>query len=53
MVIEWLSFEVPQARRDAFIAHDAAIWTTALAACPGYLGKEVFCEHERPNASIL
>jgi uncharacterized protein (TIGR03792 family) len=41
-VIEWLTFRVPSADQARFLELDAAIWTLALAACPGFLGKEVW-----------
>lgn len=49
MVIEQLTFEVPLADQPRFLALDAAIWTTALAAQPGFLGKEVWREAAAPD----
>jgi uncharacterized protein (TIGR03792 family) len=49
MVIEQLTFQVPQSRQADFLAQDAVIWTTVLAAQPGYLGKEVWREAEVPD----
>jgi uncharacterized protein (TIGR03792 family) len=49
MVIEQLSFSVPVADQPAFLAHDAAIWTRALAAQPGFLGKEIWREAATPD----
>jgi uncharacterized protein (TIGR03792 family) len=49
LVIEQLSFEVPVADQPRFLAEDAAIWTTALAARPGYLGKEIWREAAAPD----
>jgi uncharacterized protein (TIGR03792 family) len=44
MVIEQLTFQVPLADQPRFLAQDVAIWTKALAAQPGFLGKEVWRE---------
>jgi uncharacterized protein (TIGR03792 family) len=49
VVIEQLTFEVPVSDQPRFLALDAAIWTTALAAQPGYLGKEVWREAGMPD----
>ncbi len=53
MVIEWLRFKVDPALRDRFIQVDDAIWTTALAANPGFLGKEVWLSPTQPDAVVL
>lgn len=49
MVIEQLTFDVPNTDQPRFLAQDAAIWTTALAAQPGFLGKEVWREAAAPD----
>jgi uncharacterized protein (TIGR03792 family) len=49
VVIEQLSFHVPVADQPGFLAQDRAIWTTALAAQPGYLGKEIWREADAPD----
>ena len=49
MVIEQLTFDVPVARQARFLAEDAAIWTKALAAQPGFMGKEVWREAAAPE----
>ncbi|MGL5010911.1 MAG: TIGR03792 family protein [Paracoccaceae bacterium] len=49
MVIEWLRFVVPVADQARYFAADAEIWTAALAAQPGFLGKEVWCRHDAPD----
>ncbi len=49
MVIEELTFSVPVGDQPRFLAHDTAIWTRALAAQPGYLGKEVWREADAPD----
>ncbi len=53
MVIEQLTFSVPPADQARFLAMDAAIWTPALAAQPGFLGKEVWREADAPDALHL
>jgi uncharacterized protein (TIGR03792 family) len=47
MVVEWLSFEVPESEQARFIDQDAAIWTETLATQPGYLRKEVWRERNQ------
>lgn len=49
MIIEYLRFAVPVAAQAGFIAHDAAIWTPALATSPGFMGKEVWRERDDAN----
>jgi uncharacterized protein (TIGR03792 family) len=49
LVIEELTFSVPVADQPRFLAEDAAIWTTALSAQPGYLGKEIWREADAPD----
>jgi uncharacterized protein (TIGR03792 family) len=49
MVIEWLTYRVSPALHDRFLAVDQAIWTAALAAQPGYLGKEVWRAEDAPD----
>jgi uncharacterized protein (TIGR03792 family) len=49
LVIEQLTFEVPVAEQPRFLAEDAAIWTAALSARPGFLGKESWREADRPD----
>jgi uncharacterized protein (TIGR03792 family) len=49
MVIEQLTFEVPASDQTRFLTQDAAIWTPALAAQPGFLGKEVWREAAIPE----
>jgi uncharacterized protein (TIGR03792 family) len=53
MVVEWLDFHVPVQRQPEFIRLDAEIWTTSLATCPGYLGKEIFRRKEQPEKLSL
>lgn len=53
MVIEWLTFRVDPADQPAWLAADAAIWTPALAAQPGYRGKEVWIDQAEPAALSL
>jgi uncharacterized protein (TIGR03792 family) len=49
LVIEQLTFEVPLAEQPRFLDQDRAIWTSALATQPGYLGKEVWREATAPD----
>jgi uncharacterized protein (TIGR03792 family) len=49
MVVEWLIFEVAEEEQERFITQDAAIWSKALAAQPGYLRKEIWRERAAPN----
>lgn len=42
MIIEWLTVSVPADWHDRYIAVDAEIWTTFLATCPGYVGKQIW-----------
>jgi uncharacterized protein (TIGR03792 family) len=52
-VIEWLTFAVPADRHPDWIAADRAVWTPALAAQPGFLGKEVWTGREDPTHMSL
>ena len=49
MVIEWLSYRVPEADQAAFMAADAAVWTAALAGCAGFRGKETWRRADAPD----
>jgi uncharacterized protein (TIGR03792 family) len=42
MINEWLRFRVKPELRDQFIRTDREVWDSAIAAYPGYLGKEVW-----------
>lgn len=53
MVIEWLTFRLPQTDHARFLALDAEIWTAVLATCPGFLGKEVWRAGADPDALHL
>jgi uncharacterized protein (TIGR03792 family) len=53
MVIEWLQVTVPVADQARYLAADAKIWTAALAAQPGFLGKEVWVRADDPTAVNL
>jgi len=46
VVIEWLKFTVNPELREQFVQTDEEIWTTALSAYPGFLGKEVWISPE-------
>jgi uncharacterized protein (TIGR03792 family) len=53
MVIERLAFRVPIALQPRYLALDAEIWTAALAAQPGFLGKEYWAEAADPDVLHL
>jgi uncharacterized protein (TIGR03792 family) len=53
MVIEWLKVQVAEALRETFIQKDEAIWTATLARYPGFLGKQVWINPEKPEEVIL
>jgi uncharacterized protein (TIGR03792 family) len=53
MAIEWLKFIVSPELREKFIEKDAQIWTSKLASYPGFLGKEVWLNPDRPNDVIM
>jgi uncharacterized protein (TIGR03792 family) len=44
MWIEWLVITVPLEWQERYLAADEAIWTSFLASCPGYRGKEIWRE---------
>jgi uncharacterized protein (TIGR03792 family) len=48
MIIEHLTFSVPQKLWPRFLALDAEIWTATLARQPGFLGKEVWADTDSP-----
>ncbi|MGH1394597.1 MAG: TIGR03792 family protein [Trichormus sp.] len=53
MVIEFLKFKVAPDTRENYLQQDAAIWTTALAKYPGFLGKEVWLNPQDPTEVTL
>lgn len=53
LVIELLRFKVSPEGREKYIQKDAAIWTTALAEYPGFLGKEVWINPHDATEVIL
>ena len=53
MVIEWLKFKVDSGSREQFVQQDEKIWTAALSAYPGFLGKEVWIEPNAPGKVIF
>lgn len=53
MVIEWLKVTVPTELREKYIHKDEEIWTSMLASCPGFLGKEVWINPETSTEVIL
>lgn len=53
MVIEFLKIEVTGENREKYLQLDQEIWTKALAKCPGFLGKEVWINPDKPTEVIL
>ncbi|HBL10396.1 MAG TPA: TIGR03792 family protein [Cyanobacteria bacterium UBA11162] len=53
MVIEWLKIRVKSELREKFIQKDTEIWTSALAKCRGFVGKEVWIDPDTPTDIIL
>lgn len=53
MVIEWLKLKISPEQREKFIQKDAEIWTPMLASYPGFLGKEVWIDPEKPTEVVL
>lgn len=53
MLIEWLKVRVPAERSEKYIRTDEEIWTAFLATCPGFLGKDVWINPDRPSEIIM
>jgi uncharacterized protein (TIGR03792 family) len=53
MVIEWLKVKVAPDLREKFIQKDAEIWTPLLSSYPGFLGKEVWIDPEKPTEVVF
>lgn len=53
VVIELLKFKVEPQFQEEYLRQDAAIWTRALAQCPGFLGKEVWLNPKEPTEVII
>jgi uncharacterized protein (TIGR03792 family) len=53
VVIERLEVDVDPADRDGFLAKDRAVWTSFLAAQPGFRHKEVWVEPDHPGVLIM
>lgn len=53
MVIEWLRFEVPPEKWEAFICRDEEVWTAALKNFSGFLGKEVWVDPVQKEVVML
>ncbi|MCU0904607.1 MAG: TIGR03792 family protein [Tabrizicola sp.] len=49
MVIEELRFSVPPDLLEQFVSADDRIWTAALSAQAGFLGKEIWRVADRPD----
>lgn len=53
MVIEWLKFQVPQEKWEAFIQRDDEVWTAGLRSFPGFLGKETWVDPVQNEVVML
>lgn len=53
MVIEFLKIEVTPEDREQYLQLDEKIWTKALAKFPGFIGKEVWLNPNKPLEVIL
>ncbi|MEG3971540.1 TIGR03792 family protein [Microcoleus sp. T2B6] len=53
MVIEWLKFQVPPEKWEAFILRDEEVWTAGLKEIPGFLGKEIWVDAVENEVVIL
>ncbi|MEG4168344.1 MULTISPECIES: TIGR03792 family protein [unclassified Microcoleus] len=53
MVIEWLKFQVPPEKWEAFIQRDEEVWTAGLRSLPGFLGKETWVDPVQNEVVIL
>ena len=53
MIIEWLKFRVDSQSHSAFIEHDESVWTNALEACPGYLGKRLWINPAKTHEIVI
>jgi uncharacterized protein (TIGR03792 family) len=49
VIIEWLVFQVEPEWHDRYLEADMAIWTTFLQSYPGFFGKQVWQNPDRPN----
>ena len=49
MVVERLTFQVAKSDHDAWLAADAQSWTPFLAACDGFVSKQIWAERGRPD----
>jgi uncharacterized protein (TIGR03792 family) len=53
MVVELLHFVVAPGRRDDFIARNEELWTPALRQQPGFLGREILVNVDRPDEVVI
>ena len=53
MVVEMLRITCPPDKREAFTRRDAAVWTRALEGKPGFLGKAVWFNPDKPGELVL
>ena len=53
MIVECLHIACPPDKRAAFLERDADVWTRGLMGQPGFLGKEVWFNPEKPGEVVL
>lgn len=53
MVIEYLKFNVKADQRERFVQQDDEIWTSVLAAQPGFLEKEVWISPDHLTEVVI
>lgn len=53
LAVEWLSVEVDPTHRDEYLQQDAAIWTPALSAYPGFVDKATWLNPSDPAEVIF
>ncbi|MGA0878704.1 MAG: TIGR03792 family protein [Ilumatobacteraceae bacterium] len=49
MVIEWLTFAVPQSEQENWLAIEESVWSRFLETQPGFLRKEIWIEEGAPD----
>ena len=53
MIIEWLKFQVPPEKWEAFMRRDEEVWTAGLRSFPGFLGKETWVDSVHNEVVML
>lgn len=53
MIIEWLKFQVPPEKWEAFMRRDEEVWTAGLRSFPGFLGKETWVDPVQNEVVML